>query len=134
MIVVDANVLLYACNPDRAHHEACRDWLEQALNGPEQVGIPRQIVLALIRIATNPRVFTHRLDAAEAARIVDDWFACPQATRAGPADGYPELLKEQLATAQVSGPLVADAALAALALQTSALLCTWTVTSRASKA
>ena len=124
MIIVDANVLLYAYNPSSQHHEQCRTWLEAALNGTEQVGFPWQTVLAFIRISTNPRVFVRPLSAAQAAAIVDEWFAGPQAMQVEPADGYWDLLKEQLATAQVSGPLVTDAALAALALQNGARLCT----------
>ncbi len=124
MIIVDANVLLYAYNPASQHHLQCRSWLESALNGAEQVGFPWQTVLAFIRISTNPRVFARPLSAAQAAAIVDELFACPQAMGVEPADGYWDLLKEQIATAQVSGPLVTDAALAALALQNGARLCT----------
>jgi toxin-antitoxin system PIN domain toxin len=124
VIIVDANVLLYAYNPSSPHHEQCRSWLESALNGSEQVGFPWQTVLAFVRIATNPHVFTRPLSAMEAASIVDEWLACPQAMRVEPADGYWELLKEQLVAAQICGPLVTDAALAALAIQNGARLCT----------
>ena len=124
MIIVDANVLLYAYNPASQHHAACRGWLESALNGSEQIGFPWQTILAFVRIATNPRVFTRPLGAVEAASIVDDWFACPQAVCVEPADGYWEMLKVQLADAQVAGPLVTDAALATLARQHGARLCT----------
>lgn len=124
MIIVDANVLLYAYNPSSPHHERCRSWLESALNGSEQLGFPWQTVLAFVRIATNPQVFTRPLSAMEAASIVDEWFACPQAMRVEPADGYWDLLKEQLVVAQISGQLVSDAALATLAIQNGARLCT----------
>ena len=67
MIVLDANVPLYADNPASAHHGTCRAWLEHALNGSEQVGLPWQTLLAFIRIATNNRVFERPLDSIEAA-------------------------------------------------------------------
>lgn len=124
MIILDANVLLYAYNPASAHHGACRAWLDHALNGSEQVGLPWQTLLAFIRIATNSRVFERPLDATEAAGIVDEWLACPQVLIVQPAHDYWAVLKEQLQSAQVAGPLVTDAALASLALELGARLCT----------
>jgi toxin-antitoxin system PIN domain toxin len=124
VIVVDANVLLYAYNPASEHHAACRRWLEDALNGSEQVGLPWQSVLAFLRIATNPRVFTRPLRAAEASAIVDQWFERPQALIVEPDAGYWSELKQQIDAAQATGPLVSDAALATLALQYGARLCT----------
>lgn len=123
MIVLDANVLLYAYNSASEHHERCRDWLENALNGREQVGLPWQSLLAFMRIATNPRVFRQPLLIREAVAIVDDWLACPQVVVVEPSDGYWALLKRHLIEAQVSGPLVTDAALATIALEQGATLC-----------
>jgi hypothetical protein len=124
VIFVDANVLLYAYNSSSEHHAACRRWLEDALNGSEQVGFPWQTLLAFLRISTNPRVFVRSLQAAEAAAIVDDWLARPQAVVVEPDHEFWPALKHQLQAAQVSGPLVSDAAIATLALQHGARLCT----------
>lgn len=124
MIVLDANVLLYAYNPASAHHAACRAWLERVLNGREQIGLPWQTALAFLRIATNGRVFERPLDAGEAVAIVDEWLSCPQVLLVQPAHDYWAILKAQLHDAQVAGPLVTDAALASLALELGARLCT----------
>jgi predicted nucleic acid-binding protein len=37
MILVDANLLLYAYHPRAEQHAAARAWLEAALSGPELV-------------------------------------------------------------------------------------------------
>lgn len=124
MIILDANVLLYAYNPASEHHDRCRAWLENALNGAEQVGLPWQTVLAFIRIASSSRVFERPLAASEAAAIVDEWLACPPVITVHPAEDYWDVLKQQLRTAQVAGPLVTDAALASLALEQGASVCT----------
>lgn len=124
MILLDANVLLYAYNAASEHHERCRRWLESALNGPEQVGLPWQTVLAFIRISTHPREFQRPMRVAEATAIVDEWLACPRVMIVGPADGHWIALKRQLIEGQATGPLVTDAALAALALEQGATLCT----------
>lgn len=124
MIVVDANVLLYAYNPASRHHESCRVWLEDSINGTEPVGLPWQTILAFLRISTSSRVFERPLDCTEAVRIVDEWLACPTVTVVEPSQDYWRVLKEQLREAQISGPLVSDAALAGLALEHGAAVCT----------
>lgn len=124
MILVDANVLLYAYSPGSDQHVPCRTWLESVLNGSEQVGLPWQTILAFVRIATNSRVFKRPLDAAEAVAIVDEWLSRPQVMVVNPADDYWAVLRAQLTEAQVSGPLVTDAALASLAIEQGAVLCT----------
>lgn len=124
MIILDANILLYAYNAASEHHQRCRTWLESALNGPEQVGLPWQTILAFIRISTHPRVFQRPMLVVEAIAIVDDWLACPQVMIIGPAEGHWTLLKRQLVEGQASGALVTDAALASLTLEQGARLCT----------
>lgn len=37
MILIDANVLLYAYHPRAGQHGASRDWLESVLSGPDLV-------------------------------------------------------------------------------------------------
>lgn len=124
MIVVDANVLLYAYNRRSEHHEACRSWLESALRGRDSIGLGWPTVLAFVRIATNPRVFAHPLPIAEAVGIVDEWFDCPAVVLVEPSPAYWATLRRQLVDGQVAGPLVSDAALASLALEHGATLCT----------
>lgn len=123
MKLLDANILLYAYNRDSAHHEICRTWLEQAFNGSEPVALPWQTLLAFIRIATNPRISSHPLTAQQARGIVGRWLEHPNVTVVGPADRFWGILREQLLDAQVSGPMVTDAALAALAFEHGAAMC-----------
>jgi len=75
MILVDANLLLYAYNPRAEQHEKSRTWLEAALSGPELVRFAWQTLWAFLRIATSPRVFERPLSAAEAATAIS---SCPR--------------------------------------------------------
>lgn len=119
MKLLDANIL----NSDSPHHDVCRDWLEQTFNGTEPIALPWQTVLAFIRIATNSRVSRQPLTSQQACNIVAVWLDHPNVTLVGPTDQYWSILRELLIEAQVSGPLVTDAALAALALEQGATLC-----------
>jgi toxin-antitoxin system PIN domain toxin len=122
MMLVDANLLLYAYNPRAAKHEASRRWLEATLSGPELVRLAWMSVWAFLRIATNPRVFEQPLSAGEAEVIVSSWLAQPGVGIAEPGERHWEILSGLLRDGQSTGPLVTDAALAALALEHGATL------------
>ena len=123
MKLLDANILLYAYNADSPHHEVCRVWLEAAFNGAEPVALPWQTLLAFIRIATNPRAVAQPLAVSQACAIVDRWLQQPNVTTLSSTERFWPILREQLLEGRITGPLVTDAALAALALEHGAALC-----------
>jgi toxin-antitoxin system PIN domain toxin len=122
--LVDANLLLYAYFPGAEHHERARAWLEAAFSGPEPVGLSWSTILAFLRIGTNPRVFERPFSGAEVEAIVSSWLAEPAVALLGPGERYWEILRGLIIDAQVTGPLVSDAALAALAIEYGATLVT----------
>src|SRR4051794_21388605 len=124
MILVDANLLLYAYHPASAKHEASRRWLEQTLSSHSVVHLAWTTVWAFLRIVTNPQVFEQPLTIVEAERTVSSWLDLPNVGLLEPGDRYWPLLRELLIDGQVTGPLVMDAALAALALEHGATLYT----------
>jgi toxin-antitoxin system PIN domain toxin len=123
MKLLDANILLYAYNSDSSHHEICRAWLERAFNSTEPLALPWQTLLAFIRIATNPRASSRPLSSEQACDIVGRWLERPNVMIVPAAERFWTILREQIIEARVSGPLVTDAALAALALEHGAVLC-----------
>jgi toxin-antitoxin system PIN domain toxin len=121
--LLDANILLYAYDSDSAHHAVCRSWLEAVFNSEEIVALPWQTLLAFIRISTNSRATKKPLQSAEACKIVSSWLHQANVSVIGAGERFWELLQEQIREAQVTGPLVTGAALAALALEHGATLC-----------
>jgi uncharacterized protein len=124
VILIDANILLYAYDPASQHHAACRDWFQRQLSESGAVALPWQSILAFVRIATNPRAVRQAISAQRACHTVDAWLARPNVVTPGPGLNYWATLKAQMNAARVQGPLVSDAALAALALELGATLCT----------
>jgi uncharacterized protein len=122
--LLDANILLYAYDSVATHHSRCCDWLERSLNDDEQVGLPWQTIMAFVRIATNPRVMRAPMASARACETVERWLALPRVVLVEPGDRYWQIFSAQVQAAQISGPLVTDAALAALAIEQGATLCT----------
>lgn len=123
MILVDANLLLYAYHPRAEQHERSRAWLEAALIGSDLVRFAWVTLWAFLRIATNPRVFDHPLSTAEATAAISSWLAQPAAAILEPADRHWEILCGLTQDGQAAGPLVMDAVLAAIAIEHGALLC-----------
>jgi hypothetical protein len=123
VILVDANILIYAHVNSFPQHNAARDWLDQQLNGSTRVGLPWVSILAFLRLVTNPRVFEHPEPIHDAWRQICEWLACETAWTPQPTERHAELLGQLLALPGVHGNLVPDAHLAALAIEHGLTLC-----------
>ena len=124
MILVDSNLLLYAFDAGAKRHAESRSWLEDVLNGTQQVGFAWVALLAFIRIGTNPRALGQPLSLEEATSIVSSLLERPNAILLHPGERHWALLRPLLIQAQARGDLVADAHLAALAIEHGATVCT----------
>lgn len=124
MILIDANLLLYAYHPRAVQHEASRRWLEDTLSGVDQVRFAWVTLWAFVRISTHPRVFERPLAVVEAESAVSSWLARPIAGIAEPGERHWEILRGLMREGQASGAMVMDAALAAIAIEHGATLCT----------
>jgi toxin-antitoxin system PIN domain toxin len=124
MIVVDANILLYAHDTSSSRQAAASEWFGRALNGTEVVGLGLVALLAFLRISTDARVFLRPLAPAAAIAIVEEWLASPNVTLLAPGDRHWRTLAEQVDRGQAKGPLLVDAHLAALVLEHGATLAT----------
>jgi toxin-antitoxin system PIN domain toxin len=124
VILVDANLLLYAYHPRAAQHEASRAWLQDVLSGPGLVRFAWVTLWAFLRICTNPRVFERPLSGDEAEAAVSAWLSRPAVGVIEPGERHWGILRQLVHEGQVSGPLVMDAVLAAIAIEHGATLCT----------
>jgi toxin-antitoxin system PIN domain toxin len=124
MIVVDANLLLYAYHPRAAEHAKSRAWLEAVLSGTDLVRFACLTLWAFLRIATNPRVFERPLSVSEAEAAISSWLAQPVAGIVEPGERHWDILRDLARDGQTTGPLVMDAVLAAIALEHGATICT----------
>ena len=123
MILIDANLLIYAKFSDFPQHEISRHWLESTLNSTGRVGIAWPTVLAFLRITTNPRLFEEPLSIDTAWEQVLDWIDHPRVWLPEPTDDHMETLGTLLHTTQAAGNLIPDAHLAALAITHGLTLC-----------
>ncbi len=117
MILVDANVLLYAVNEDSHHHRAARAWLDDALSGGRTVAFTWIVIVAFVRLATRDGLFPKPLAVEAALDQVDDWLGAYPAVILSPGSAHARILRELLSDSGTAGNLVNDAHLAALAIE-----------------
>ena len=123
MKIVDANVLLYAVNRDSVNHVRAREWWEAALsNEDERIGLPWLVLLAFVRIATNPRVFAEALPVDVALRTVDAWLAQDNVRIVREREDHWQRYRSLLMETGTAGNLASDVHLAALAFTHNAVL------------
>ncbi len=123
MILIDANILIYAHVTSFAQHKLARDWLDEQLNASAPVGLPWASMLAFLRLVTNPRVFEHPEPIDDAWKQVRAWLESEPAWVPQPTERHADLLGELLALPGVHGNLIPDAHLAALAVEHGLTLC-----------
>jgi toxin-antitoxin system PIN domain toxin len=117
MILVDANLLLYAEDTLSPQHETARTWWDAQLSGASPVCLSWGVLCAFIRISTNSRVYDRPLNLDQATSRVHSWLDQPCLRLVHPTERHWTVLQELLKEGQALGNLVTDAHLAALAVQ-----------------
>jgi toxin-antitoxin system PIN domain toxin len=115
--IVDANLLLYATDARSPRYEVARSWLERQLSGDETIAFAWVVLLAFVRLSTNPHVFERPLSPDRAFDVVDRWLRQPCVVVVHPGDRHPAALRQLLGPLGTAGNLVNDAHLAALAIE-----------------
>jgi uncharacterized protein len=123
VILVDANLLIYAAIADFSQHEAARAWLDDQLNNSSRVGLPWPNLLAFFRIVTNRRAVRLPLSAEEAWGEVARRLECPSVWFPQPTERHSKILGQLVIAHGVRAGLVYDAHLAALAIEHGLILC-----------
>jgi len=121
LILLDANLLIYAHVSSFAQHARARTWLDARLGGPARVGFPWPSVLAFLRIVTNPRVFERPEPVEQAWQQVRAWLAAEVAWIPQPTERHADVLGSLLGG--VAANVVPDAHLAALAVEHGLVVC-----------
>jgi toxin-antitoxin system PIN domain toxin len=123
VILIDANILVYAVNKDAPQHARAKSWLEKAFSGTETIGIPWTVLLAFLRLTTRPGLFRHPLRISAAFDLTDFWLARTSVSIIHPGPRHAAIMRELLESLGTGGNLTSDAHLAALALEHRAELC-----------
>ena len=125
MILPDVNVLVYAHREDSAQHAACNAWLLRTLKEDQAFGLSEIVLSSVVRIVTHPKIFKQptRLDVALA--FTAGLLAQPHRVLVAPGPGHWEIFTKLCRDVDARGNLIADAYLAALAIESG---CEWVTT------
>jgi len=123
MLLPDLSVLIGAHRADSPLHPGCRDWLRSVYAGDEAFALCAPVLIGLVRILTHRRVFTPPDTHDEAFAFVGSLLSHPNAVLLNPGRDHVRLFEELCrGAADARGDLVTDAYLAALAIETGAML------------
>ena len=127
MILPDVNVLIYAFREDSPEHEKCRLWLESVVRGEMAYGMSPQVLAAVVRVVTHPRIFVPPTPLEEALAFANLLVDQPHCQVIQPGARHWGIFAGLCRRARASGNLVPDAWFAALAIESG---CEWITTDR----
>lgn len=117
MILLDANVLIYAFRQDTEYHKEYNVWLEEALRKEAVVGISELVLSSVVRITTHPKIFVKPTTLDEVFHFLDYIRSCSNVVSVVPGRAHWSIFQRLCRAVQAKGNLVTDAYLAALAIE-----------------
>jgi toxin-antitoxin system PIN domain toxin len=127
VILPDVNVLIHAFRRDASDHEKYKHWLESELAGGTVVGVSDMVLSSVVRIVTHPRVFITPSPSEEVFRFTDYLRSRANVINVAPGKSHWSIFRHLCSAVQARGNLIADAYLAALAIESGA---EWITTDR----
>lgn len=127
MILPDTNVLIYAFRADAPDHPAFRRWLQDTVNSDEPYGMADLVLSGFLRVVTHPRVFNPPAVLRSAVAFANAVRSRPNCVIVTPGDAHWEIFTRLAESSQAKGNLLADAYLAAMAIESG---CEWVTTDR----
>jgi toxin-antitoxin system PIN domain toxin len=115
MQLPDVNVLIYAHREDAPEHDRYAAWLRELTEAQEPFAVSPTVLASVIRIVTNPKIFDPPSPTDAAVTFCDRLVDWPRAVMIVPSRRHWDIFTRLCAN--IRGPLVADAYLAALAIE-----------------
>lgn len=100
MILVDANILIYAHVNSMEQHQLSKEWLDEMLNGPAPVGLPWPSLLSFLRLVSNSRIFEKPESIQKAWEQVETWLSASRVWIPYPTERHSEVLAKFILSTQ----------------------------------
>lgn len=117
MILLDVNVLVYAHRSDAPDHRRYYEWLREAITSDAPYGVSDLVLSGFVRIVTHPRVFRVPTPMKTALAFCNALRGRPNCVIIAPGPRHWEIFTRLCGSSGIKGNLVADAYLAALAVE-----------------
>ena len=122
MLLLDANLLIYAFRRDLPQHTTVKRWLETKLSSDEPLELLVLSELAFLRITTNRRAFARPSRFEEALRFLDAVRSCPTVSELHPGPEQRNIFVRLARDHHLTGNDLSDAFIAAAAMEAGAIL------------
>ena len=110
-------MLVYAFHEGSPDHARYRDWLRETAASDQPFGLADLVLSGFVRIATHPRIFPNPATIDAALGFVSGLRSQPNAVVVVPGPRHWDIFERLCREAGARGSLVADAYLAALAIE-----------------
>lgn len=117
MIAIDTNILVYAHREDSPFHMEAERCMVRIAEGKAPWALPWPCVHEFYSIVTHPRIYDPPTPGKIAIDQIEAWLESPSLVLLSESGMYWGRLKHIIDTAQVAGPMVHDARIAALCLE-----------------
>jgi toxin-antitoxin system PIN domain toxin len=117
MILPDVNVLLYTLRTDVPQHGLCRAWLRDVIHGDAPFGLSPLALCAVVRIATDHRIYVTPSSLEEALGFCDDLLGQPHCQVVEPGERHWRIFQKLSLDTDTRGRRVTDTWYAALAIE-----------------
>jgi toxin-antitoxin system PIN domain toxin len=114
LIAVDTNLLVYAHRADSPFHPAAEACMVSLAESAANWAIPWPCLHEFLAIVTHPRIYAPPTPVAKALDQVDAWLASPTLRLLSEAEEHWPVLRRFVGGAQIAGPKVHDARIAAV--------------------
>jgi uncharacterized protein len=124
VIVLDANLLIYAYSASSIEYARAHRWIEDTFSGDEPIGLPWQTISAFARVLTNPNLPAERYSTTEMISIIQEWMKLPNLRLLSPGERHWAAFQKMILEGRVRGKMITDAQLAALTMEYGGVLYT----------
>ncbi|MDX2109185.1 MAG: TA system VapC family ribonuclease toxin [Verrucomicrobiota bacterium] len=77
MVLPDNNILINAIRSETRHHRVAKEWLEETLNQGLPLRLFPTVEAGLIRVVTNPKIYSTPTPLVEACLFIDTLCSAP---------------------------------------------------------
>jgi len=114
MIAVDTNILVYSHRSDSPFHKAADKALTDLAESGDLWAIPWPCIHEFLAIVTHPRIYDPPTPLTDAIEQVECWLEVPTLLLLAEDKNHWSHLRPMLEEAQIVGPMIHDARVAAL--------------------
>jgi toxin-antitoxin system PIN domain toxin len=122
MKIVDVNVLVYIASLESPHHKTLHQWWETAMNGSEPIGLCWPALVGFVKVMSDPRIMPKPVPLNDCIDRVNLWLENRTTELIRETEDHWSVFQLVMLSSSITGKLVHDAHLAALAISRGATL------------